>query len=571
MPEFRAPPTEVSLDADVLRREEEEEALKHEDERSSSPKSCTSGSDISSSSSGSITSESLEFSDTVSDEGGDDRLIEDFGQLKLEEEKAEELAREGADMRHVMLSSWKLEPKGRGVKSGGKLAAPGQALRDMANVQRMSIEEHGLLAKRKTKMNPPPGFEQVYTPVENALDDQATILVSYADGSNTLSTSDELLCLHNITVSAAVDCGHVFIKQMDNPTHEGLAPLELAMLEAYEEEEAPPVLLRPIANGSLLAVYTDSKWYRCQVVDFNADQDTCDVKFVDHGGYTTVEVSQLRQLRSDFVRLPFQAIEVYLAHIRPASHEIEIDIAADILFRENVSIQMVGVSEDGVPVVQAYFYLNEYIHLFTQDILDDGHRVLLAHHPDYVSEPIHHSPALSETSGVSTTSSSPVPPSSTPCSCISPTQFPSLQESLTMSSSNWAASESSECASGECTIVSPVESQQPETVYMSPEQQQCNVYPSQYSEQEHQVAWVPVPANQPMMAYYVPDPATGVLYYVTSPLVPAAPVYQYITEQYIQQPVVEEAASVDGGHYLENKPYEEWTQEDYESYYSSQD
>lgn len=568
---------DVSLDADVLRREEE--ALKHEDERSSSPKSCTSGSDIScSSSSGSIISESLEFSDNVSDEGAqpDDRLIEDFGQLKVGEEKAEELVREGADMRHVMLSSWKLEPKYRsmGGKSGVK-AAPGQALRDMANVQRMSIEEHGLLAKRKTKMNPPPGFEQVYTPLENTLDDQATILVSYADGSNTLSTSDELLCLHNITVSAAVDCGHVFIKQMDNPTHEGLAPLELAMLEAYEEEEAPPVLLRPIANGSLLAVYTDSKWYRCQVVDFNADQDTCDVKFVDHGGYTTVEVSQLRQLRSDFIRLPFQAIEVYLAHIRPASQEIEIDIAADILFRENVSIQMVGVTEDGVPVVQAYFYLNEYIHLFNQDILDDGYRVLLANHPDYVPVSINNSPALSETSGVST-SSSPVPPSTT-CSCISPTQFPSLQESLTMSSSpsDWA-SEPSECASGECTIVTPEESQQPEAVYMSPEeeQQQCNVYPSQYSEQEQQqVAWVPVNPNQPMVAYYVPDPASGVLYYVASPLAPAAPVYQYITEQYVQQqqPVVEEVASVDGFHYLESKPYEEWTQEDYECYYSSQE
>jgi len=553
---------DASLHADVLRREEE--ALKHEDERSSSPKSCTSGSDISSSSSGSIISESLEFSDNVSDDAqpDEDRLIEDFGQLKVcDEEKAEELAREGADMRHVMLSSWKLEPKYRS-KSGVK-AAPGQALRDMANVQRMSIEEHELLAKRKSKMNPPPGFEQVYTPVE-VQGDQATILVSYADGSNTLSTSNELLCLHNITVSAAVDCNRVFIKQMDNPTHEGLAPLELAMLEAYEEEEAPPVLLRPIANGSLLAVYTDSKWYRCQVVDFNAELDTCDVKFVDHGGYTTVEVSQLRQLRSDFVRLPFQAIEVYLEHIRPASQEIEIDIAADILFRENVSIQMVGVLEDGVPIVQAYFYLNEYIHLFTQDILDDGHRVLVAHHPDYVPVPTHNSPALSETSDVST-SSSPVPPSTT-CSCISPTQFPSLQESLTMSSSDWASeSSSSGCGSGECTIVSPVA--EPETVYTSPE-----LYPAgQYPEQEQQqVTWLPVPAaTTPMVAYYVPDPATGVLYCMTSPLVPAAPVYQYITEQYVQQPVVEEVAA-NGGHYLENKPFEEWTQEDYECYYSQE-
>ena len=47
-------------------------------------------------------------------------------------------------------------------------------------------------------------------------------------------------------------------------------------------------LMRPIAHGSVVAVNTDDKWYRCQVVSYNSTCDTCEVKFVDHGGYSSV-------------------------------------------------------------------------------------------------------------------------------------------------------------------------------------------------------------------------------------------------------------------------------------------
>lgn len=45
----------------------------------------------------------------------------------------------------------------------------------------------------------------------------------------------------------------------------------------------------------------------------------CDVKFVDYGGYMTMPVSLLRQIRFDFVNLPFQAAECYLAGVKPAN------------------------------------------------------------------------------------------------------------------------------------------------------------------------------------------------------------------------------------------------------------
>jgi len=426
--------------------------------------------------------------------------------------------------------------------------SPGQALRDMADAQKLAIEEHERSAKlhRTGKVRPPPGFEKTMA-LSAAGDAPAPILVSYADGSNTLTLTTEPLCVHNITVASAVDSCHVFIKQMENPTHAGLAPLEEAMFEAYQEEEAPPALLRPIATGSLLAVYTDEKWYRCQVVSYNEDKDVCEVKFVDHGGYTTVPVVELRQLRSDFVQLPFQAIEVYIAHISPATDEIVIDIASDILFRDDVSVQLIGLAEDGIPVIQAYFYLDEYINLFTQEILDDAHQVFLDNHPEYIPSPTTLSVCSSEAGSSSLNS-----------------EFPTLEESMRDSSSgSWTPDDSSlTCAEDlhqQNIVYVPSASISPDMMSMTPEgavltPEGSLVDPQAAYTQDY--AWVPV--QQPMLAYYVPDPATGVLYCVTTPLVPAS-MYTVMPDN--QVPCTTKAD-------LEAKPYDEWTQDDYELYYS---
>lgn len=57
-------------------------------------------------------------------------------------------------------------------------------------------------------------------------------------------------------------------------------------------------------------------WYRAAVVGFH-DGDECDVKFIDYGGYSKVSTSSLRQIRFDFMTLPFQASECYLANVKP--------------------------------------------------------------------------------------------------------------------------------------------------------------------------------------------------------------------------------------------------------------
>ena len=52
-----------------------------------------------------------------------------------------------------------------------------------------------------------------------------------------------------------------------------------------------------------------SSEYHIQVVGYDAESDMCDIKYTDYGGYDTVPASDLKQIRTDFLTLPFQVIE----------------------------------------------------------------------------------------------------------------------------------------------------------------------------------------------------------------------------------------------------------------------
>jgi hypothetical protein len=488
-----------------------------------------------------------------------DDITDGVSKLNMSEEELTAMVTIGADVRHVVQSSWKLKGKDNPVKKKTtNRSIPGQALRDMAQAQKEAMELH---EKRKS-VKPPPGFEQMYGASAMSESTREPILVAYADGNSTLTLSAEPLCLHNITVASTVDSGHIFIKQMNNPTHAGLAPLEEAMLEAYMEDG--PELFRPIATGSLLAVKSDTKIYRCQVVYYNEETDSCDIKFVDHGGYTTVPVQDLRQLRQDFIRLPFQAIEVYLAHVSPATDDVIIDIVSDILFRNEVTIHMAGYAEDNVPVVQAFFYVNDYVHLLTQDTIEEAYTLFKKEFPDYTPVPV---------------------------TALAPLQL-ELAESEVSAEDAECAAYSDFSDEGICSGVSSTESE-PRTAVQTPaageeEREYSPVepcvpvspVPSSYSDAEVPAVIplaYPVCGGEPMIAHTLPsgeiaympmytycvqDPNTGLLYYIASPVM-AAPVVEFDGESAaLAQDEVSEETSV--------KPIEEWTQEDYEAFYNQE-
>lgn len=66
----------------------------------------------------------------------------------------------------------------------------------------------------------------------------------------------------------------------------------------------------------------DDKWYRAEVKavepnDVNEEESQVDLYYVDYGDSDYVKKSKIMQLRTDFLKLRFQAIECTLANVKP--------------------------------------------------------------------------------------------------------------------------------------------------------------------------------------------------------------------------------------------------------------
>lgn len=76
-------------------------------------------------------------------------------------------------------------------------------------------------------------------------------------------------------------------------------------------------------ENSICVAHSVGLWYRAMVLSTDDEADRSYVKFLDYGGYAYVENSMLRQIRADFLMLPFQAAECYLADIKPAGGKLQ--------------------------------------------------------------------------------------------------------------------------------------------------------------------------------------------------------------------------------------------------------
>lgn len=124
--------------------------------------------------------------------------------------------------------------------------------------------------------------------------------------------TNELL---NVHVSAIVNASLVFVQLPDNNTYESLQKLDECMLEVYgaADNKVPP-MKEPVEYGSICVAPTSYGWHRAMVTEylsvleareqFTGYIEECGlatVKFLDYGGYLTIPVNQLRQLR--FLRI----------------------------------------------------------------------------------------------------------------------------------------------------------------------------------------------------------------------------------------------------------------------------
>lgn len=125
-----------------------------------------------------------------------------------------------------------------------------------------------------------------------------------------------------VYISAMVDPSHFWL-QIVGPKATQLDQLVEDMTEYYGKEENRSVhILKSLDSGDLVAAVFkfDKKWYRAEVLRVVHDkglEPLAELYYVDYGDTDFVPFKELFELRTDFLRLNFQAIECYLARVEP--------------------------------------------------------------------------------------------------------------------------------------------------------------------------------------------------------------------------------------------------------------
>ena len=126
---------------------------------------------------------------------------------------------------------------------------------------------------------------------------------------------------NDVIMSSLVSAGHFFLQQPSHPSHDSLAVLNHMMAMTYGENDAPAISSPSVGIIVAATVPALPGWYRALIVGISEDETLCDVKYVDYGGCSRLETSSLRQIRMDFMNLPFQACECFLADVLPVDGE----------------------------------------------------------------------------------------------------------------------------------------------------------------------------------------------------------------------------------------------------------
>lgn len=145
----------------------------------------------------------------------------------------------------------------------------------------------------------------------------------------------------------------MFLQQPLHPSYPNLSSLQNRMNSWYASAAAPE--LPDVIDGAICAVCVQKNWYRIQVISHNTQSKTCLVKYLDFGGYLTVNFTELRQIHAEFMTVPFQAIECVMSNIRaPNSGEWSKEAADTIQsFTQGVILQaqIAGYTQDDLPEV----------------------------------------------------------------------------------------------------------------------------------------------------------------------------------------------------------------------------
>lgn len=227
---------------------------------------------------------------------------------------------------------------------------------------RLNIDKCLDIVKDKFYHNPEITFEQVNRSSregQNQMNLNGSVCLSLAEG-----------VMHDVFVSSIVGGGHVFLQQPYHPTFFALERLDQCMARTYTQFTCPQVPL-PVELNSVCVAPCEGGWYRCQVVAYDEDTQVCDIKYLDYGGYHSIAATELKQIRTDFLSLPFQAIECYLANINPTDDEnISAFVLEELISQQVVQARMIGTNEQGVPMIHLYRAVNGQTTMVNRELVD---------------------------------------------------------------------------------------------------------------------------------------------------------------------------------------------------------
>lgn len=162
----------------------------------------------------------------------------------------------------------------------------------------------------------------------------------------------------DVVVSSIVEAGRIFVQQPTHPSFPSLERLNSCMNQCYIQEGNVPDIPRPIETGVICAAPMLNGWYRAQIMA-TTETDEVDIKYVDYGGYSRISSLCLKQIRSDFMTLPFEAVECYMANITPLADESYFSVEAAAVLEELtqgklLQAQVVAHAEDGLPYINLF-------------------------------------------------------------------------------------------------------------------------------------------------------------------------------------------------------------------------
>ncbi|DAA19195.1 A-kinase anchor protein 1, mitochondrial [Bos taurus] len=180
-----------------------------------------------------------------------------------------------------------------------------------------------------------------------------------------------------VIVVNQVNAGHLFVQQHTHPTFHALRSLDQQMYLCYSQPGIP-TLPTPVEITVICAAPgVDGAWWRAQVVAAYEDTNEVEIRYVDYGGYKRVKVDVLRQIRSDFVTLPFQGAEVLLDSVMPLSDDDHFSPEADAAMSEmtgNTALlaQVTSYSPTGLPLIQLWSVVGDEVVLINRSLVERG-------------------------------------------------------------------------------------------------------------------------------------------------------------------------------------------------------